>query len=179
MGIIKIILHILAALIAAVLAAAYFMYFDYENSYFDPTSGKEHPKRYTNLARGGLTTGCKFNDEVGSEKYYRWICPTSIISKDGLSFPSSSFLYAQLSASFIAGILGIVLIIIEILCLFMDQIRDIVHNGILTGIIFIVLGIPALGVSLDLGIAAGILGMVIGIIEILFGAIPSLKSLLN
>jgi hypothetical protein len=178
MGVIKIILHVLAALIGAILAAAYFMQFDYQNSFFDPSKGLPTDKRAHYPIKGGLEIGCEFDRKVANEKYYYWNCPNQKI-KPGLGFPESSFLYAQLSAAFIAGILGIILIIVEILGLFINKISEIFYDGILDGIIFIVLGIPALGVALDLGISAGILGMIIGIIKILFGLVPSLKPLLN
>jgi hypothetical protein len=68
--------------------------------------------------------------------------------------------YVQ-SISFFVGFFSVLIMLVEILSLFLEFLRP-YSNGILIGFLLIFISIPWLGVSLDLGIAAGSIGLIVG-----------------
>jgi hypothetical protein len=81
--------------------------------------------------------------------------------------------WSLVSLAWVSGLIFLILAIIEILLL-MSATKDFVKFAsqfTVRGIVYLVLGIPTLGIAGDLGIAAGVLLVVIGIVFIIMGII--------
>jgi hypothetical protein len=171
-------IHILSALIAFLLSIAYFMEFDYirpRDPPSEPTTLDESEwETYSGLAirpqySGKITSGCSFNMESQGFQVYHWHCNLTSIDL------VPNFGYCFLSFIFLNGLFGLLLMIVQILTLFLKTLKCL-DNGIFYGVIYILISIPALGVSLDLGITAGALGLLMGFFEIISNFIPAIQS---
>lgn len=77
---------------------------------------------------------------------------------------------------FAFGLICLIFAVIEILLIFIPDKLTMVDSPLLRGIVYIISGIAVLGCASDLGIAAGALQMIIGVVLVIFGIIGMVKK---
>ena len=82
---------------------------------------------------------------------------------------AQNLIWTQINAPLVLGVFCIVVAIIEILLASFPRKVDVLNAPIFRGLVYIGLGVFALGIAGDLGIAAGILTIINGVLVIVFG----------